>query len=212
MKWLVALLLASGPAFAQAPGQTAPIKTAPTVQTRDTPPPPPRETKRDRVKKRIRAMRAYALTTELGLEADDAGRLFPLLQKFDDEFDRLLVTRTQLQRKLDDTSGMNAKTIDKLIDQSLANQRDFWNLEEKRIAELRKILTPPQVARLLVVLPALERRITNQLRQAAKPGGGGGGGGGRRGANVDDDDDVEPNEGPAPKPPRGNPTPTRPER
>ncbi|MEO8551190.1 MAG: hypothetical protein ABI678_14505 [Kofleriaceae bacterium] len=205
MKWLFVLVLASTPAFAQAPGQTPPIKTAPTVQSRDVDPPPARETKRDRVKKRIRAMRAYALTTELGLEADDAGRLFPVLQKFDDDFDRLLVTRTQLQRKLDDPSGMTAKAIDKLIDQSLANQRDFWNLEEKRIAELRKILTPPQVARLLVVLPALERRITNQLRKAAKPAGG------RRGADGDADDDVEPNERPV-KPPRGNPTPTRPER
>jgi hypothetical protein len=209
MKWLVVMLgLASAPAFAQAPsqtapGQTAPIKTAPTVQPREKAPPPQKETKRDRVKKRIRAMRAYALTTELGLESEDAGRLFPLLQKFDDEFDRLLATRSNLQRKLDDTGGMNAKAIDKLIDQSLANQRDFWNLEEKRIAELRKILTPAQVARLLVVLPALERRITNQLRQAAKPAVGG-----RKNDASDDDDDVEPNE--RPKPPRGNPTPTRP--
>ena len=207
MRWLVVIFslglgLASAPVFAQAPGQTAPIKTAPTVQPREKAPPPPRETKRDRVKKRIRAMRAYALTTELGLEADDAGRLFPLLQKFDDDFDRLLATRTQLQRKLDDTSGMNVKAIDKLIDESLANQRDFWNLEEKRIAELRKILTPTQVARLIVVLPALERRITNQLRKAAKPAPGG-----RKGDAADDDDDIEPNERPAPK---RNPTPTRP--
>lgn len=202
MKWLVALVLASTPAFAQAPGQTAPIKTAPTVTHEQPPPPPLKETKRERVKKRIRAMRAYALTTELGLEAEDAGRVFPLLQKFDDEFDRLLATRTQLQRKLDDTGRMTPKQVDKLIDESLANQREFWNLEEKRIAELRKVLTPAQVARLLVVLPALERKITNQLRQAAKPAGG------RKGDAGDDDDDVEPNERPAPK--RGNPNPTRP--
>ena len=39
-------------------------------------------------------------------------------------------------------------------------------LEDKRLAELRKILTPAQTARLLIVLPELERKIQNQLRRA----------------------------------------------
>ena len=60
-----------------------------------------RETKRERVKKRIRALRAYTLTEELGLDEADAGKLFPLLAKYDDEFDRLLVERGQLQHQLD---------------------------------------------------------------------------------------------------------------
>jgi hypothetical protein len=39
-------------------------------------------------------------------------------------------------------------------------------VEERRLAELRKILTPAQTTRLLVVLPAFERKIQNQLRRA----------------------------------------------
>jgi hypothetical protein len=42
----------------------------------------------------------------------------------------------------------------------------MWDTEEQRLAQLRKILTPAQTARLIVVLPAMERKIQNQLRKA----------------------------------------------
>jgi len=204
---IVIVLLASTAAFAQAPGQTPP--RAPAGMGAPGPgPATPRETKQERVKKRVRMMRAMALTEELGLDSAGAGRLFPLLEKYDAEFDHLLVERGQLVHQLDTADGRPAKQIDKLIDDSLANQRKFWDLEDRRIADLRKILTPAQVARVLVVLPALERKIQNQLRNAVRPGG-------RRGnKNVQsgepDDDDVEPGERSMPKrAPRGNPTPTR---
>jgi len=191
----------SSVAWAQAPGQTPPIKDKQQQ----------RETKRERVKKRIRALRAYTLTEELGLNEADAGKLFPVLAKYDDDFDRLLAERQQLQQQLDSAGDLkDKKAIDKVIDQSVANQRAVWETEDKRIAEIRKILTPAQVARMLIVLPALERRIQNQLRNAVKNGGG------RRKKgpamqDFDDDDDVEPNEAPKPEPkkPAGNPGPNR---
>jgi hypothetical protein len=209
MKRFLTIVLActlSAAAWAQAPGQTPTIKDKQQAQ---------RETKRDRVKKRIRALRAYTLTEELGLNEADAGKLFPVLAKFDDEFDRLLAERQQLQQALDGAGDLkDKKAIDKLIDQSVANQRAVWEAEDKRIAEIRKILTPAQVARTLVVLPALERRIQNQLRNAVKQGGGGGGARNKSRAvqDFDDDDDVEPNEPPKPalKKPAGPPGPNRP--
>jgi hypothetical protein len=209
MKRFLTIVLActlSAAAWAQAPGQTPTIKDKQQAQ---------RETKRDRVKKRIRALRAYTLTEELGLNEADAGKLFPVLAKFDDEFDRLLAERQQLQQALDGAGDLkDKKAIDKLIDQSVANQRAVWEAEDKRIAEIRKILTPAQVARTLVVLPALERRIQNQLRNAVKQGGGGGGARNKSRAvqDFDDDDDVEPNEPPKPalKKPAGTPGPNRP--
>ncbi|HEY0252776.1 MAG TPA: hypothetical protein VGC41_14675, partial [Kofleriaceae bacterium] len=116
--------------------------------------PQPRQNKVERVKKRIRALRAYTLVEELGLDEKDSQRLFPVLDKFDDEFERLYVERAQLQKQLDGAPDLkDKKQVDKLIDDSLANQRAIWNLEEKRVAEVRKILTSAQVARMLVVLP-----------------------------------------------------------
>jgi hypothetical protein len=196
MKRFLTILVAcslSTAAWAQAPGQTPP---KPNKQQQQ------RETKRERVKKRIRALRAYTLTEELGLNETDAGKLFPVLSKFDDDFDRLLTERQQLQQQLDGAGNLKDKrAIDKLIDQALANQRATWDVEDKRIAEIRKILTPAQVARMLIVLPALERRIQNQLRNAVGKMKNGGGGKRRQideNEDGDVDDDVEPNEKPNP--------------
>lgn len=201
MRRLLTILVAcslSTAAWAQAPGQTPPLKGNRADK-------PNRETKRERVKKRVRALRAYTLTEELGLDEADAGKLFPVLSKFDDDFDRLLLERQQLQQQLDGAGNLkDNKAIDKLIDQSISNQRATWDVEDKRIAEIRKILTPAQVARMLIVLPALERRIQNQLRKAV-------GKNHKRQLQDGDDDDVEPNEKPAPPRPAqkaGNPATT----
>ncbi len=150
---------------------------------RGAPAPAAQEPRREKIKKRIRALRAYTLTEELQLDEQTAGRLFPVLAKFDDELDKLLVQRADLQRRLEGSAQISdPKQLDKLIDDATANQRAMWETEEKRLAQLRKILTPAQTARLLVVLPAMERKIQHQLRRAMRKAA-------VRGAPVDDDDD-----------------------
>ena len=167
----------------------------------------PDQTRREKVKKRIRALRAYTLTEELSLDEQTAGKLFPVLARFDDEFDKLLLSRADIQRRLADAADKNAKVIDKVIDEAVANQRAFWDIEDKRLGELRKILSSAQTARLLIVLPALERKIQNQLQKAI----GGGPGGHAKTDNparkaLDDDDDVA---DPPPKQPPRKPEPAR---
>jgi hypothetical protein len=152
--------------------------------------------RREQIKKRIRSMRAYTLTEELGLDEPTAARLFPLLARYDDETDKLLERRVEIQRRLRRADVQrDPRGIDRVIDDALANQRSFWDLEDKKIAELRKVLTPAQTAKLLVVLPALERKIQNQLRKAIvqrRPGG----------AAEEPDDDEQPDELPPPPRPR----------
>jgi hypothetical protein len=127
--------------------------------------------RREQIKKRIRAMRAYTLTEELALDEPTAAKLFPVLARYDDETDKLLEKRVEVQRRLRRADTLrDARAIDRLIDEAIANQRGFWDLEDRRLAELRKILTPVQSAKLLVVLPALERRIQNQLRKVIARG------------------------------------------
>lgn len=143
--------------------------------------------RREQIKKKIRALRAYTLTEELALDEPTAGRLFPLLAHYDDETDKLLERRVEIQRRLRRADALrDPRLVDRVIDDAIANQRSFWDLEDRRLAELRKILTPTQTAKLLIVLPALERRIQNQLRRAIAQG--------RPGAAADDDDDPEPDE------------------
>ncbi len=166
--------------------------------------------RREQIKKKIRAMRAYTLTEALALDEPTAGRLFPMLARYDDETDKLLEKRVDVQRRLRHADSLkDPRAIERLIDEAIAIQRGFWDLEDKRVAELRKVLTPGQTAKLLVVLPALERKIQNQLRKAIvqrHPTGS------TAGSGADIDDDQEPDElGPPPKgPPRRRDAPVAP--
>jgi hypothetical protein len=160
-------------------------------------PPAPLE-RREQIKKKIRSIRAYALIDELALDERTAGKLFTVLARYDDETDRLLEQRVELQRRLRRAGAMkDGRAIDRLIDDAVANQRGFWDLEDKRVTEMRRILTPVQAAKLLVALPALERRIQNQLRRAIAQR--------RSGASEPSDDDPQPDE----LDPRQRPRPAR---
>jgi Spy/CpxP family protein refolding chaperone len=148
----------------------------------------------DAVKKRIRALRASTLIDELQLDEATAGKLFPIFGRYDDETEKLLKTRQDIQRRLANAGDLkDDRAIDKLIDEAQANQRAFWDLETARLADLRKVLTPAQSARLVVVLPALERKIQNQLRkalnQAKRKQQKQQNGGGRNAPRDDEDDD-----------------------
>ena len=191
-----ALAVAAPVANAQPPGATPPTapagpKDGPSQQQLN---------KRERIKNRIRALRAYTLTEQLQLDEATAGKLFPVLAKYDNEFDRLLGARAEIAKRLAAASnGNDARAADKIIEEAVANQHAFWEMEDKRLAELRKILSAQQTAKLLVVLPPLERKIENQLRNAIQGKGPGqipeGGAKGRRAmgqrnnSNDDDDDD-----------------------
>jgi hypothetical protein len=186
---ILALLLAATPALADRRHRDAPASSI---------------DRREKVKQKIRALRAYTLTDELQLDERTAARLFPVLAKWDDVTDKLLAQRGDIARQLAVPDGKDPRMLDRLIDDSVANQKAMWDLEDKRIAELRKILTPAQTAKLLVVLPRFERRIRNQLQRVIE-------GTQRRGRardDIDDTDDAddEPRQLPAQAPPtRGAP-------
>jgi len=126
--------------------------------------------RRDQIKRKIQALRAATLTSELGLDDRALARVLPVLAKFDNVTEALVRERIEIHRHLRTAGGAKPRDVDRLIDKAIANQKSFWRLEEQRLAELRRILTPKQTARLLIVLPRFERRIQNQLRRALANG------------------------------------------
>jgi hypothetical protein len=158
--------------------------------------PDPSVDRRAQVKKKIRVLRAATLTDELKLDEKTLAKLLPALAKWDDVTEDLLKKRIDIHQRLVASDGKDPKLVDKIVDEAVANQKAFWELEEKRLAELRRILTPGQAGRLLIVLPAFERRIQNQLRRAMMNAGGTRGG---RAPDDDMDDDFARPRGP-PKP------------
>jgi Spy/CpxP family protein refolding chaperone len=186
MKWprlvlVVAMIVATaGAAAAQAPGPTN-AAGGPAA-------------KREKIKQRILSMRAWQLTQELALDEPTAARLFPVIAKYDDAFARLLRESIDLRKAgLDAAARGDDRALNDVIDKVVANQRARWDAEEARFKEVRKVLTPAQAARILVVLPQIDRRIQNQLRRALGGGPAGGrrrqraGNGGAGAGNPDDD-------------------------
>ena len=192
MRRLLVVFLALAIAAPIATAQPAP---APAPGPAPAPAPaPPNAQRREEIKKKIRSLRAYALTTELSLDEKTGSRLWPVLARYDDEIDKLIQQRVDLQRRLAAADQLkDPRAQDRLVDEAIANQKAFWSVEERRLAELRKILTPAQTARLLVVLPAFERKIQNQLRRAIvrRPAPG-------QGQDPDDDDLELDDSGPPP--------------
>lgn len=199
---MIALMLMLGAPAARAQPGASPPNAPPAGPTAGppAPPAPPNAQRREEIKKKIRSLRAYALTTELGIDEKTGARLWPVLARYDDEIDRLLQQRVDVHRRLRDADQLrDPRAQDRLVDEAVANQKAFWSVEERRLAELRRLLTPAQTARLLVVLPAFERKIQTQLRRAIvrKPTQ-------LQGADPDDDD-LDDDDAPAPRRRRGAP-------
>lgn len=190
----VALALATSLAFvpvATADDRPAPIAGDRPWAARDARPRvADRATARERARQKIRALRAMILVQELGLDEATAAKLGPILARHDDELARLQAERQTLRRTLRDAhaAGQDAK-LDGLIDQSIANQRARWDREQARFAEVRRLLTPRQAARLLEVLPQVDRRILQGLRRAVAADA----------ADAADGDDGELDDAPAPR-------------
>jgi len=146
---------------------------------------------RERIKKKIRDLRAYTLINELSLDPQTQSRLWPTLDKYDDETDKLVQQRVDIRRRLTTANTMGPREVERAIDDAIALQRSFRDLEDHRLAELRKILTPRQIAKLIIVLPEFERRIQNQLQRAITNATG-------KNPPGEIDDDVEPDERPPP--------------
>lgn len=125
----------------------------------------PAERKKAKLKKRLRTMRAVFLIDELELDEETAAKLMPILNQYDDEFAKLAREALDLRARLDTAADAD---LDDLIDDLVDNQRARWTLDEKRFKEVRKVLTRKQAARILIVLPEIDRRLLEGARKAIK--------------------------------------------
>lgn len=154
--WIVTAALAAATALAAPPVHAQP---GPRVGDRDD--------ARERARQKIRALRAMILVQELGLDEATVARLGPVMARHDDELERLAVEHRTLRKALRAAlAGNDDKKLDPLVDQLVANQHARWEREQARFAELRKLLTARQAARLVEVLPQVDRRILQGLRKA----------------------------------------------
>lgn len=127
--------------------------------------------KRKRILRRIRTIRAWRLTEALDLDTQTAARLFPILNRFDVQFAKISKQAGQVRRQMRRSmrgGNPNAAQLNALINQMVKIQRASWSLREARFRAVRKVLTPAQAAKILIILPEIDRRIRRQIRQAMR--------------------------------------------
>jgi Spy/CpxP family protein refolding chaperone len=165
---LAAALLACGPApaAAQSPRHAPPPAAAPGTPDRRTP-----DQLRKEVLERMRALRAWRIVEELKLDESTSARLFPILAKYDEQElvladerrDIAHEIRTLLAAPRPDEVKLNAA-----IDRMLANRHKRIASKDERIREIRKVLTAVQQAKLILLLPRLEREFARAIQDVAE--------------------------------------------
>jgi Spy/CpxP family protein refolding chaperone len=127
------------------------------------------ENKREKVRQQIRALRAWRLTEALDLDEKTAAALFPVINQYDDRFETLTAAGARIHRELRRAvaDGDDART-EELVDELVEHQRALWKLQEDRFRDVRKVLTPEQAARILILLPEIDRAIHAEIRKAMR--------------------------------------------
>jgi Spy/CpxP family protein refolding chaperone len=163
---LVATLLGdAGTAAAQAQ-RRPPAPAAPAAPDKRTP-----EQLRKEVLERMRALRAWRIVDELKLDETTSARLFPILAKYDEEDLALSDERRDIAQQIKtllaapkpDDAKLNAA-----LDGMLANRKKRIASKDERIKAVRKVLTPVQQAKLVLLLPRLEREFARSIQDVAE--------------------------------------------
>jgi Spy/CpxP family protein refolding chaperone len=183
-RWVACGLLAgamTGPGVALATGKGAPADAASKAD---------REKLRNQIFDQLRAERMWKLTDALKLDEASAARVFPLLSKYDEQERSLGRERGETHRELRqivESPSPDTARLDALIDKLVALRGRRHELEVEKLAALRKVLKPLQMAKLMMLVPRMDdsfrRRIHDALEgadgeansnsPAARHGGGG---------------------------------------
>jgi Spy/CpxP family protein refolding chaperone len=125
---------------------------------------------RKEVIERMRALRAYKIVEELKLDENASARLFPVLAKFDEREMVLAAQRRDIIRELREqveSSHPDDGRIGKAIERLLANRARRHELRDEQIKEVRRVLTPVQQAKLVLLLPRLERDFAQWVHESS---------------------------------------------
>jgi Spy/CpxP family protein refolding chaperone len=161
------LLLAGTTARAQP--KPASVPPTPPVVDQRTP-----DQLRKEVLDRMRALRAFKIVEALKLDEATSGRLFAILARYDDREMAIAAERRALMHELrEETEAAHpddarlTATLNKLQ----SNRAKQHAMRDDRVKDVRKVLTPFQQAKLVLLLPRLERDFAGWIHEASGRGG-----------------------------------------
>lgn len=125
---------------------------------------------RKEVLERMRALRAWRIVEELKLDEAASARLFPILAKYDEQEMALATERRDITRELQTLLAAphpDDARITTAVNRMLANRTKRHAFKDERLRELRKVLPPVQQAKLVLLLPRLEREFAMFIQEVA---------------------------------------------
>lgn len=123
----------------------------------------------------MRTMRMWKLTEELKLDEATAARLFPLLAKFDEQMRELGKERGEVYRTLSEEMKLATPDSNKLlslVDRLSTNRAKRSTHEAERWVAIRKVLSPIQQAKMILLMPRMEEAFRHKIRESLGGAGG----------------------------------------
>lgn len=167
----LAAVVGPGAASAEPPRRPAPptggaahATPAPTADRRSP------DQLRKEVVERMRALRAWRIVEELKLDETTSAKLFPILAKHDEQELALAAERHHIAQEIRHLLAAPQPDDAKLtaaINRMLANRAKRHASKDEQIKDVRKVLTPVQQAKLVLLLPRLEREFARVIRDVA---------------------------------------------
>lgn len=135
------------------------------------PGPPPAPATRAQAHDRVRMMYMWRLTEALRLDEPTAARLFPLLGRIEERKAPVRKELGDLARQLRaeaENPKANPAQIGQLIDRIVAARDRLRQLENDGFKEIRRVLSPVQQARLVLLMPRLDRQVRGLVERAQR--------------------------------------------
>jgi len=139
------------------------------------PPPPPEDgvdeaspEQRQKLLERIRLVRMYALTEALDLDEATAAKLFPFLKEQDEQIKALHLAKrkhNKALRKMLKSETFPAKEVDRHIEALGKIEVEIAQARADETKELRRILSPGQQVKYVMVREKLEHEIRRTIRE-----------------------------------------------
>lgn len=123
---------------------------------------------------RLRTLRAARIIQELRMDQKVAAHLFAIFARYDERQIILVVERRNIRCDLRaevEAERADDASIGTTLDRLAANRAQVHALHDERIREVRKALSPAQQARLLLLLPRLERDFGAWVHEVMAPHG-----------------------------------------
>jgi Spy/CpxP family protein refolding chaperone len=133
--------------------------------------PAPAQPLRERIREKLKVLRMARVVEALELDERTSARLMPIINKAYDDIGAVAKDAGQARRELRrliESGSNDPQPINALIDRLVANKMRVDQLETEMFRDVRKVLTPQQLARLVLILPEINRELQQQIRRAAR--------------------------------------------